>query len=112
MRFHPNLRLFGALELLEVYEFYDAPLLVSCHAATGTVYLAVAVSDSLESEEWLYIAMSRDRFAQVRSGRVDLRSAFAGPEDGISFLANVPRDAAIEATVRALFPPISEALLP
>lgn len=110
---HPNLRLFGHLKLLEVYEFYDVPVLVSCRTLTGSIYLAVAVKDSAEAEDWLYVALSHERFVQVRSGRIDLRSAFTSPENGVAFLATVPRDTAVEATVKALEPhSISDELLP
>jgi hypothetical protein len=109
---HPNLLLFGNLKLLEVYEFYDVPVLLSCRAPTGTIYLAVAVKDSRDSEDWLYVAMSHDRFVHVRSGGIDLRSAFTAPEDEVTFLVTIPHDENVEATVKALTPPIPEALLP
>jgi hypothetical protein len=74
--------------------------------------LAVAVNEQPDSEDWLYVAMSRDRFLQVRSGRIDLRSAFASPEDEVTFLVTIPHDDRVEATVKPLTPPIPETLLP
>ena len=112
MSFHSNLRLFGTLELLEVYEFYDAPVLVSCRTLVGTIYLAVSVKESADSEDWLYVALSRERFLQVRSGGIDLRSAFTSPEDEATYLVTIPHNENVEATVKVLTPPISEALLP
>ena len=35
------------------------------------------VRESPDAEDWLYVSMSRDRFVHVRSGDIDLRSAFA-----------------------------------
>ena len=102
--FHPNLRLFGQLELLEVYDFYDAPVLVSCRTPTGAIYLAVAVRGSEHSEEWLYVSLSQERFADVRSGVIDLHIAFSQPEDGVTFLVDIPHDPSADALVKPLTP--------
>lgn len=100
--FHPNLRLFGRLELLEVYDYYDAPVFVSCQTPSGSLYLAVSVAASEQSERWLYLEVSRERFTQVRSGGLDLHTAFSQPENGVSYLVDVPHDEDVDATVRPL----------
>lgn len=106
--FHPNLRHFGRLEIFEVYGFYDAPVLVSCKTATGSLFLAVVIDETPESQEWLYVPLSHDRLLEIRSGGVDLHSAFSAPEDGVVFRAQVPHDESKAATVS----PIDPASLP
>lgn len=113
MAFHPNLRLFGQLDLLEVYDFYDAPVLVSCRTPTGAIYLAVAVGGSEHSEEWLYVSVSQERFANVRSGAIDLHTAFSQPEDGVTFLVDIPHNESADALVKPLTPDqLDDGILP
>ncbi len=112
MTFPPNLRLFGDLKVIEIYEFYDAPVLLSYRAGSGTIYLAVAVGETPTSEEWLYVALSPERFSHVRSGGLDLRSAFNEPENHVTFLVSVPHDENIEASLNPLLPPLPDNLLP
>lgn len=102
MQFHPNLLHFGRLTLYEVYEFYDSPVLVSCQSNTGSLYLAVSVQALRDAEKWLYVSISKERLTQVRTGDIDLRSAFAQPEDGVAFLANVPHDEKLSARIEIL----------
>lgn len=92
----------GKLEVLEVYEYYDQPVLLACLSASNIIYLVVAVDASTEAEEWLCVSMSRRRFESVRSGVVDLHAAFASPEDDRVFHFTVPRDGAGVARSRIL----------
>lgn len=113
MYFHPNLLHFGRLTLFEVYEFYDAPVLVSCKNNTGTFYLAVSVDTLPDAEKWLYVSISEERLTQVRTGGIDLRSAFARPEDGAAFLVKVPHNEERSASIELLEPAaITDDLLP
>lgn len=114
MRFHPNLLHFGRLELFEVYAYYDAPVLISCRSATGNLFLAVALDeDDDDAEEWLYVPLSRERLLEVRSGGIDLRTAFAVPEDGLAFVARIPHDQERIASVTPTVPAnLSDDMLP
>lgn len=102
--FHPNLRMFGQLELLEVYDFQDTPLFVSCRNPSGSLYFAVAIHGPEGSDAWLYVQVSCERFMNVRSGAMDLHTAFSQPESGFTFLVVVPEDEAIEASVQPMTP--------
>lgn len=75
----------GKLEIIEVFEYYDQPVLFACQNAAGSLYLAVLEDEDEDFESWLYAPMSPERFAQVRSGGVDLYSAFRNAEDGFVF---------------------------
>jgi hypothetical protein len=102
MDFHPNLRLLGRLELLEVYDFHDTPLFVSCRTPSGSLYFAVAVSGPKNSDSWLYVSVSQERFTHVRSGAIDLYTAFSQPENNVALLVDVPADESVDASVTPL----------
>jgi hypothetical protein len=81
----PMNTLLGKLELIEVYEYYDKPLLFACKNASGTHYLVVQTDSQDDFETWFYVSLSFRRFLQVRSGEIDLHEAFASAEDGFVF---------------------------
>lgn len=72
----------GTLELVEIYEFYDEPVLFACRDNTDRMYLGVLAADENDEKVWLYAPLSPQRYRQVRSGGVDLNSAFKKVEGG------------------------------
>lgn len=103
----------GELQTIEVFEYYDRPVLFACQNRTGAVYLAVWADEIDRQEIWLYVSMSSNRFAQVRSGRIDLHDAYRLSEDESVFRVKVDSSSgdviAVEAVPAA---EISEELLP
>lgn len=85
MSFLPENTLMGQLELVETYVFYDMPVLFAAQNTFGQRYLAVLEDDDDEVTTWLYVAMSKIRYEHVRSGVVDLYSAFVLAEDGVVY---------------------------
>lgn len=83
MPFDPQFTDLGKLEIIEVYEYYDRPLLFSCKNALGHIYVALLVDENDESETWYYVGVSKTRFDHIRTGGIDLRTTFAKPEDGV-----------------------------
>ncbi|MBI1926947.1 hypothetical protein HYR99_22220 [Candidatus Poribacteria bacterium] len=100
MAFLPQGTTLGKLEPIEVYEFYDQPLLFSCRNASGSIFLAVSIDENDDFETWLYVSMSPNRFRNVRSGAIDLHDAFADAEDGIVYEVRTSYDVAGEVIVR------------
>ena len=82
MSSHLRFTTLGKLEIIETYEYYDRPLLFACRNTLGHVYLALLVDEDEMSETWFYVGVSQTRFEYVRTGGIDLRTAFAEPEDG------------------------------
>ena len=76
----------GKLEIIEIFEYYDKPLLFVCRNASDSLYLVVLEDEELEYESWLYASMSPIRFQQIRSGGIDLYSAFKNAENGFVFV--------------------------
>jgi len=75
----------GKLEMLKIYEYYDKPVLFACRSAAQMTYLVVLVDEVPQSSTWLYVAVSAQRFEAIRTGRIDLYSAFKEAEDEIVY---------------------------
>lgn len=90
MAFHPNFTQLGNLQIVEVYEFYDRPLLFSCRNSTGHHFLALLIDETETEEVWLYAPVSETRFAQIRAGKIDLHDAFAKAEDDRLYEIHAP----------------------
>jgi hypothetical protein len=95
--------LFGPLDIVEVYEYYDQPILFTCKSITGSYYLVVWLGeifsddeddeddeDGDEGDKWLFAPMSQQRFESVRSGLIDLHAAFARVETGVLYTVIEP----------------------
>ena len=74
---------FFAFEMIEVYVQYDRPLLFACRDVLDQTYLAVLTEEEEDQETWIYVAVSPRRFEIIRSGGIDLFTAFKTPEAGI-----------------------------
>ena len=85
-----NIRGLGRLEIVEIYEYYDQPVLFSCKNAAGHLYLVVAADENDQYETWLYAGVSTERLNLIRSGGIDLHDAFADPEDGCILQVKFP----------------------
>ncbi|MAG31395.1 MAG: helicase [Deltaproteobacteria bacterium] len=81
----------GDVDLVEVYEFYDEPVLFSCRDRTDLLYLAVLSEETASHKTWLLTALSARRFSQLRAGALDLHSAFTDAERGQVYKARLPR---------------------
>lgn len=80
MEFQTGFKEFGNLNIIDIYEFYDKPLLVSCKNELGHIYFALLVDDHNNEEIWLYVGVSENRFNAIRSGIIDLHDAFRESE--------------------------------
>jgi hypothetical protein len=81
----------GVLEVVEVYDFYDGPRLFLSRNRVGLLFLAAWVEDATDRDVWLFVPVSANRVNSVRSGGLDLRSAFTEAEDGFVFRVAVDR---------------------
>ncbi len=76
----------GKLNLFEVYEFYDKPVLFTCRNELNHLFLSVLVEENVDEGTWLYVPLSERRFSQIRSGGIDLHDAFAESETGFVYV--------------------------
>ncbi len=80
----------GRLEIVEIYEYYDQPVLYSCKNAAGHFYLVVAAAEDAQFLTWLCVAVSTKRLNLIRSGKIDLHDAFADSENPYAIQVKVP----------------------
>jgi hypothetical protein len=85
-----NIPELGKLEIIEVYEYYDQPVLYSCKNAAGHLYLVVAAAEDAQFLTWLCVAASTERLNLIRSGKIDLHDAFADSENPYTIQVRVP----------------------
>ena len=81
----------GDVDLVEVYELCDEPVLFSCRDRTDLSYLVVLSEETASHKTWLLTALSARRFSQLRAGTLDLYSAFVDAERGQVYRARLPR---------------------
>ncbi|NOT13969.1 MAG: hypothetical protein HOP21_00045 [Methylotenera sp.] len=91
MDFLPKNSELGKLKLLEVFEFYDFPRIFTCKNSIGTLYFGLSVSETNDELEWLFAPASLERHNSIRSGNIDLRSAFTRVEDDFVYLVNTDK---------------------
>ena len=80
----------GKLEIVEIYEYYDQPVLYSCKNASGHFYLVVAAAEDAQFLTWLCVAASTERLNLIRSGKIDLHDAFVDSENPYAIQVRVP----------------------
>ena len=95
-----NISELGKLEIIEIYDYYDQPILFACKNAAGHLHLVVAADENDHYETWLYVRVSAGRLNLIRSGTIDLHDAFTDSEDGhllqVKFYYNNPTSPQIE----------------
>ena len=87
-----NISELGRLEIIEIYDYYDQPILFACKNAAGHLHLVVAADEDEQYETWLYVEVSVERLNLIRSGTIDLHDAFAYPESECLFQVRFPYD--------------------
>jgi hypothetical protein len=98
----PENTFLGALEIVEIYEYLDRPLLFACKNTTDSLYIVLHESETDTFDRWIYVNVSLSRFEAIRIGSVDLRAAFKDAENEFVFLINLPHDPSVSAEIRAL----------
>ena len=77
-----NISDLGRLEIIEIYDYYNQPILFACKNTAGHLHLVVAADENDHYETWLYVRVSAERLNLIRSGTIDLHDAFADSENG------------------------------
>ncbi|MBD2566646.1 DUF6575 domain-containing protein [Anabaena lutea] len=100
MSFLPERTILGQLAIIEVYDFYDKPVLFSCKNKSGLTFIVVCVDSSDLAEVWLYAPVSSSRFQSVIKGEVELRHIFAETEDAFVYQVEIPYEDEINVIVK------------
>src|SRR5579859_3858887 len=101
MSFLPQDTNLGKLAVAEVFDFYDGPVLFVCRNVTDQLFLVVLEDEGETDNTWLYVALSLSRFNHIRSGAIDLHTAFSEAESGTMFEVVIPHDGS-QSQVREL----------
>lgn len=67
--------LLGRLKLTTLFEFVDIPLLFLCEDTKDNTYLCNAVDEIGDTIIWTYIPISNDTVIQLKSSKIDFRTA-------------------------------------
>lgn len=102
MSFLPERTILGQLEIIEVYDFYDKPVLFSCKNKSGLIFIVLSVDSSDSAEIWLYSPVSSSRFQSLVQGRVELRDIFIDTEDAFVYQVEVPYEDGRNAIVKTV----------
>jgi hypothetical protein len=113
MSFLPLSTMLGKLKIIEVLDWYDGPRLFIAENASSTRYIAFWADETEEEEIWIYSSVSEHRISGVISGKIDLRSIYTNPEDGVIFLVRLKNSDRSAASVETILPcEIEPELLP
>ena len=114
-----NIPELGELEIVEIYDYYNVPILFSCRNSASHLYIVIFADHLSEYEMWLYAEVSLTRLNLIRSGVVNLHDAFSKPEMGRLLKAMIPHSNSAEFNSEYItpdqlhsnvFPPISKYL--
>ena len=103
----------GKLKIIEVYHYYDGPKLFSCRSNSGQIYYAFWLGDDNESDNWMYVPVSRNRYIAARSGSISLYDVCKNSEDEFVWMVEIPFDTSKITLVQLrLCEELSDDLLP
>ncbi len=102
MSFLPERTILGQLEIIEVYDFYDKPVLFSCKNKSGLIFTVLCVDSSDSAEIWLYAPMSSSKFQRVVQAGVELRDVFIDTEDAFVYQVEIPYEDDLNVVVKTV----------
>ena len=103
----------GKLEMVEVYNYYDIPILFSCKNAASQFFIVFFADRLPDYDVWLYVEVSVVRLNLIRSGKIDLFDTFSKPELGRLLKVTIPNNDSTEFSSEFICPTeLSEDLLP
>jgi hypothetical protein len=77
------------MEITDVLEYYDKPLLCVTINKEGDKFLSVLADETLAGEIWVHVKVSEKRLAEIKSGAIDLHDAFTKAEDKIAHKVSI-----------------------
>jgi hypothetical protein len=83
----------GILQIQEVFEEMEEPLLYLAQAETGILYLGILAVDTYEQQCWIYVEVSEHRIRQLKAKVLDLFTAFHVSETGSVYWIEMERKA-------------------
>lgn len=113
MTFLPEKTILGQLDIIEVYQFYDKPVLFSCKNESGLIFIMLWIDSLNFGEVWLCTRISPLRLDNLLEGKLEIRDIFTHPEDRFLYKAKVPYKEGLSTTLEKLNPTeLSDEYLP
>lgn len=85
----------GDLSIIEVFDYYDEPVVFSCRNTVGQRYLATFCDRNQDFDTWLYVAVSESSYSRLLAGLDNLDSPFKEPETGFVELVRRSRQGGV-----------------
>jgi len=82
----------GQLSILEVYAYYDEPIIFTCRNDRGTYYLAIVVEGQKDHDIWLYVPSQIRVLNSLRKNEIDIRDAVFAAEGDTVYKVALPFD--------------------
>ena len=103
----------GKLEMVEIYNYYDFPILFSCKNAASQLYIVFFADRLPDHDVWLYAEVSIPRFNLIRAGKIDLFDTFSKPEMDRLLKVIIPSNNSVEFSSEFILPSeLSEDMFP
>ena len=100
------------IEIIEVYSYYDKPVLFSCRNKYSA-YIVLSVDSNSTGEIYLYSPISLSDLEGLRGTEVNLRELFLRTRNRFVYRVHIPyRDNVAEGTTRMHCSKIPEEYLP
>ncbi len=103
----------GKLEMVEVYNYYDIPILFLCENAASQLYIVFFADRLPDHDVWLYAEVSIARLNLIRAGKIDLFDTFSKPEMDRLLKVIIPSNNSVEFSSEFILPSeLSEDIFP
>ncbi len=79
------------LHIDEVYEYYDQPCLFTAKTNSGQIFLVVFIDQTDSSNIWLYAPISSTTLEELKTKKIDFKSAFLQAEDNFVYKVKIPK---------------------
>jgi hypothetical protein len=89
MNYLPIDTFLGKLEILEVFEFYNIPLLFTCGNKNNDIYIVECLSEDANYCTWLYSHISDETALNLRRGIIDFRTAILSSVNDYFYLIDL-----------------------
>lgn len=82
----------GPYEIINVYDYFDKPLLFSIRNQADSIYIVSFASARRGEDKWMASQVSEPRLREFETGIVSIREVFEKPQIGYTLLLNISKD--------------------
>lgn len=79
---HKYISGFGLLNIVEVFDYYDEPVIFLAKGKKGDLFLGLLSDNQEDFKQHLYLPMSKHRLQLLKEGEIDIFTAFVESENG------------------------------